>query len=87
MAHQAKVFARVFDFTSVPAMDDGTMVFTVEWKLITGTRAAGKTRFTVDDISTDDQVRGDLRDQLASFLSAKFAPAVYRPRDIVGYSV
>lgn len=83
----AKIFARVFDFRSSVDMDDGTMVFTVEWKRISASRDSGKEKFTVHNIQNDKQITDDLREQLCAFLSGKYAPEVFRPRDIVGYSV
>lgn len=87
MSHPAKVFARVFDYTSTPDMADGTMRFTVEYKRITGDRQAGKVQFLVEDITNDTAVRDSLREQLAAHLSTKYAPEQFKPRDIVGYSV
>lgn len=87
MSHSAKVFARVFDYTSTPDMPESAMRFTVEYKRITGDRAAGKVQFLVDDIRNDAAIKDSLRDQLAAHLSAKYAPEQFKPRDIVGYSV
>jgi hypothetical protein len=86
MSQYAKVFARVFDYGSTPDMPEGQMTFTVEWKRITGARLGGKVKLTAM-VSSDARLRDDLRDALASYLSQKFAPEVFRPRDIVGYSV
>ena len=83
----AKVFARIFDFTSSPAMDDGQMVFTVEWKRITGSRQAGKLKVTVSEISSDNEIKNELKQELADYLSDLYAPEVFKPKDIVGYSV
>lgn len=88
MANQAKVFARVFDYQSNDQMAEGQMRFTVEWKLIIGTREGGKFVFlTTDPIVSDDKLRADMRDALADYLSDKFSPQTFRARDIVGYSV
>ena len=86
MQQHAKVFARVFDYASTADMDDGQISFTVEWKRLTGARHGGKQRFTVM-ASSDGRMRDDLRELLAAYLSQRFAPEVFRPRDIVGYSV
>lgn len=87
MGHRAKFFARVFDYAAEPTMEAGSMRFTVEWKRLDGARQGGKAIFVIDDISTDRQLKDDLRDKLAEHLSSRFAPEVVRPRDIVGYSV
>lgn len=86
MSQTAKVFARVFDYAASPEMADGTIAFTVEWKRLTGAKQGGKQRFLLT-ASSDSRMRDDLRDALASYLSQRFAPEVFRPRDIVGYSV
>ena len=84
----AKVFARLFDYAGTPTMEAGTLRFTMEWKLLGGSRASGKFVFTnTDPLVSDDKLRADLRDALAAFLSQKYAPEVFRPRDIIGYSV
>jgi ribosomal protein L10 len=86
MARRAKIFARVFDYNATPQMPDGQMVFTVEWKRLAGTRVGGKVKITVSDITSSEQLTADLRESLAAQLSAKFAPEVIQPKDIVGYS-
>jgi hypothetical protein len=86
--HTAKVFARVFDYQSTTAMLAGQMSFTVEWKLLTGDRKGGKTKFLIaDPIVNDNKLRDDLRDALCAYLNANLAPQTFVPRDIVGYSV
>jgi hypothetical protein len=84
---KAKVFARLFDYSVPDGSADASMRFTIEYKLLTGTRKGGKVSFLVNDIQTQDRLTDDLRDLLAAHLSTTFAPIVFRPRDIVGYSV
>lgn len=87
MAAHAKVFARIFSFTSNPEMAEGAIQFTIEWKLLNGTRAGGKFIATVGDLTNDAKLKADLREALADYLSEKFSPEVFRDRDVVGYSV
>ena len=83
----AKVFARIFDYTSTPEMDDGQMIFTVEWKRMTGARDAGKVKITVSEISSDNEIKNELKQELADYLSYRYSPEIFKPKDIVGYSV
>lgn len=83
----AKVYARVFSYESPAGLPDGQLKFTVEWKLLQGSRQGGKSTFVMTEIVNDAQLSSDLREALATELSEKFAPEVFRPRDIVGYSV
>jgi hypothetical protein len=87
MSQRAKVYARTFAYAIPADLPEGQMKITVEWKRILGGRQAGKVTFTVDDITSNDKLNSDLRDMLATHLSQKFAPEVFKPRDIVGYSV
>lgn len=87
MAYQAKVFARIFSFTSPPSFDDGSIRFTIEWKRLDGSHEGGKFVTIVGELTNDTKLKNDLREALATYLSEKFAPEIFRDRDIVGYSV
>lgn len=81
----AKVYARVFSYAIPDDLAAGSVEFTVEWKLLSGTKEGGKAKFVLTSLVSDDQVKSDLRDALATYLSARFAETI-QPRDIVGYS-
>ena len=83
----AKVFARLFGYAMPPGTPDGSLQITVEYKLLSGTRAGSKVTFTISDIVSDAQISSDIREALANHLTTIYAPEVFRPRDIVGYSV
>lgn len=82
---QAKIYARIFGYSILATAPAGSMDFTVEWKQISGDRKAGKITLTVSSISSDDQIKSDLREQLAAHLTTELATDI-KPRDIVGYS-
>jgi hypothetical protein len=48
---------------------------------------SGKFAITPDPITSDSRLKDDLRDALCAYLSDRYSPAEFRPRDIVGYSV
>ena len=81
----AKVYARTFGY-SVPAnLPAGKMEFTVEYKLLVGDKQGGKVTFIVDDVSSDDKLKADIREKLADHLTQALGTDI-KPRDIVGYS-
>lgn len=82
---QAKIYARIYGYAIPADAPQGSMDFTIEWKQITGLRAAGKATFRVALISSDDQIKSDLREQLADKLTIDLGIEI-KPRDIVGYS-
>lgn len=82
----AKVWARIFCYEIPASLPDGSIKFTVEYKLMTGDRQAGKAIFTIANIASDDQLSDDLREALAEHLTATYGSMI-KPRDIVGYSI
>jgi hypothetical protein len=85
MPGSATVYARIFDYSANDTFDDGTLHFTIEWKLLIGNRAGGKFQWTSPEaIASDDRLSDDIRDALADHLSTMFAPTEFRARDILG---
>jgi hypothetical protein len=83
----AKVFARIFSYSGPDTPTDGVLKFVVEWKLLQSPFESGKFQVTPDPITSDSRLKDDLRDALSAYLSARYDPIEFRPRDIVGYSV
>jgi hypothetical protein len=83
---KAKVFARLFGYSCPITLPEGQLQITVEWKALTGSRLGGKASFILTEVSSDDQLSEDIREQLAAHLSNVLATQI-KPRDIVGYSV
>lgn len=82
---QAKIYARIYGYAIPADAPQGSMDFTIEWKQISAPKRAGKTTFRVGLISSDDQIKSDLREQLADKLTVELGIEI-KPRDIVGYS-
>lgn len=87
MAQQAKIFARVFDYSVPDASPASTMRFTIEWKMLRAPFEQGKFPVIVNNIVNDSRLKDDLRDALATYLAGRFPTEGIRPRDIVGYSI
>jgi hypothetical protein len=83
----AKVFARVFSYSSPDTPANGALKFTIEWRLLQAPFESGKISITPDPITSDTRLKDDLRDALSTYLSTRYFPVEFRPRDIVGYSV
>jgi hypothetical protein len=86
-ASPARIFARIFSYSVPDGADDGEMSFVIEWKLLESPFDSGKITFTPPPIISDTRLKDDLRDALASYLSTRYSPETFQPRDIVGYSV
>lgn len=81
MSHQAKVFASVQSFGRA---QNGDAVFNVEWISLVGPRRQGKESLVIDDVRNAEQLTRDMQQALAARLSDKYAPEVFRARDIAG---
>lgn len=77
----AKFFIQVSGFSGTPEMADGSLKFMVEWKRLSGARDGGKTVVFVEHVGKE--LSDELREQMADYLSGKFAPEIIRTRDVV----
>lgn len=79
----AKVFGRVRSYRRLVGAADGAIEFSIEYTMAAGPVVSGYFLVVPPPIVNERELSDDLKSALANELSNKFAPAEFRPRDIV----
>jgi hypothetical protein len=79
--HNARVFARLLDWSDPAPSLPGQLRVRLEYSLLDGDRKDGKYTLVTKVINVH-QLGQDLTEGLVSFLNAKYPTAHYRERDI-----
>jgi hypothetical protein len=86
MALQRKVYAQVF--SRKRGIVDGTLEFMLDYVIVTGAvNRSGKTNVIVTDLSSETNMKDQLRDALEDYLNVQFAPEIFQSRDILGPNI
>jgi hypothetical protein len=86
MAFQKKVYVQIF--SRKRGAVDGTLEIMLDYVIVTGAvNRSGKTNVIVTDLSSETNMKDQLRDALEDYLNVRFAPEVFQSRDILGPSI
>lgn len=81
----AKVFARVFDYSS--ALEPGSLRFTIEWRQVVAPFARGKLVHIPSELVSDNFLCDELKLAVAEHINALQPGVDYRARDVIGCGV
>lgn len=87
MPIQAKVYARVFSHARDMQLPDGWLKVVLEYVILNGPQRSGKLEVAVGPLNSERNMEDDMKEALAAALSTKYAPEIFRVRDIVGLGV
>lgn len=85
MSHQAKIFARVFDFAG--GSEPSTMKLTLEWRQLVSPFAKGKLSYETATLVSNESLEDELKLAVARHINSIQVDAGYRPRDVIGCGV